>query len=411
VGVTANFLRFWTGQTLSQFGTRIGAVAMPVLAVEVLHANERQIGFLAAAETVSFLLIGLPAGAWVDRWLKRRTMIVADAVRFLTILIVPLLWASGQLRLWHLYVVVTVTGLATVFFDVAYQSYVPILVHDHDIGLANSRLETTKQLSITGGPAIGGLLMQVVSAPMVLLSNAAAYLMSLISLSLTTDNEQRNPGRNLRAEIGEGLRFVRDQPVIRRLVASMALSNLFASMVATLLPILVLRDLHLSPVILGIVMTAGSIGGAIGAAMAPALQRRFDIGKATAGGLMCAATFCTVNPIAGMVGSGHRPIAATLLVLAEFGMIAGALVFNVGQVSLRQSLCPKRLLGRMNASVRFVVWGSIPIAALLAGWLGSRIGVVPTMWLGGLGSLLTVLPVLRLGTRPGERVTNLPMSE
>lgn len=400
MGVATNFLRFWTGQTLSQFGTRVGAVAMPVLSVGVLHANERQVGFLAAAETVSFLLIGLPAGAWVDRWLKRRTMIMADAIRFLAILVIPLLWATGQLELWHLYVVVTTIGLATVFFDVAYQSYVPILVHDDDIGRANSRLETTKQLAITGGPAIGGLLLQVVSAPVVLLSNAAAYLMSLVSLTLTTDSEQREPGRSLRAEIGEGLRFVRDQPVIRRLVASMALSNLFASMVATLLPILVLRDLYLSPAILGIVMTAGSIGGAIGAAIAPALQRRFTIGKTVAGGLITAAAFCAVNPIAGMVGARHQPIAAALLILAEFGMIAGALVFNVGQVSLRQSLCPKPLLGRMNASVRFVVWGSIPIAALLAGWLGSRIGVVPTMWLGGLGSLATVLPVLRLRRVP-----------
>jgi MFS family permease len=299
---------------------------MPMLAVTVLHANESQVGFLAAAETVSSLLIGLPAGAWVDRWRKRRTMMVADAVRLLTILVVPLSWAAGDLRLWHLYALVTITGLAAVFFDVACQSYVPVLVRDHDIGLANSRLETTKQLAITGGPAIGGLLLQVVSAPMVLLSNAVAYLTSLVSLALTTVTEQPNPGRDLRTEIGEGLRFVRDQPTVRRLVASMGLSNLFATMVATLLPVLVLRDLQLSPVILGMVMTAGSIGGAIGAAIAPALQRRFGIGKTIAGGLITAAAFCSVNPVAGMVGPCHRPIATALLVLAEFGMIAGALV-------------------------------------------------------------------------------------
>lgn len=397
-----NFLRFWAGQTLSEFGTRIGAVGMPVIAVDLLRADNQQVGILSALGSVGFLLFGLPAGAWIDRWLKRHTMIIADLVRLLAVLAIPLLWTVGELRIWHLYVVSGVVGLATVFFDVAYQSYIPVLVTDQEIGRANARLEATAQLATTGGPALGGLLMRVLSAPLVMLSDAFAYTSSVVTLALTRDTERRRSAserqhRSLGAEIAEGLRFVGNQPVIRRLVLSMGFSAVFANVVATLLPILVLRQIGLSAFMLGVVMTFGSIGGAIGAMMAPRLRQRFSSGLVIAGGLVVAAMFCMVSPLAALAGRGDRPLATVLLIVSECGMVAGAVAFNVTQVSLRQRLCPKNLLGRMNASIRFAVWGSTPIAAMLAGWLGTQIGVVPTMWIGSVGALLTVLPVLRIG--------------
>ncbi|MDF3289067.1 MFS transporter [Streptomyces silvisoli] len=352
--------------------------------------------------TVSFLLVGLPAGAWVDRWLKRPTMMLAALIRSLVVLAIPWLWFAGKLEIWHLYAVATLVGLVTVFFDVAYQSYVPILVSDGDVGRANARLEATSQLATTGGPALSGLFMRVVSAPVLMLGDALSYFVSFGCLALTKDSEvqqrlEAGPRRALAAEIGEGLRFVRDQPVIRRLVVAMGFSNLFVCMVSTLMPILVLRTMGLDAFMLGVVMTCGSIGGVLGASLAPMLRRRLSDGTVIAGGLVAAAVFVMVNPVAGLISRDHRNLGTVLLTIAEFCMTAAALVYNVTQVSLRQSLCPKHLLGRMNASIRFVVWGSIPISALLAGWLSSLMGVVPTLWVGGIGSLLTALPVLGIG--------------
>ncbi|MER7842068.1 MFS transporter [Streptomyces sp. NPDC096040] len=398
---STNFRRFWFGQTLSQFGTRIGTLGLSVTAVELLDANTRQVGVLGAASTVCYLLIGLPAGAWVDRLLKRKTMMWAALTRCVTILAVPLLWLTGDLRIEVLYVVAVLVGVVSVFFDVAYQSYVPVLVPEEDIGAANARLEATAQVSTLGGPALAGLLMRVVSAPVVMLVDAFAYLVSFLSLSVTKDAEQKpapaaGAKGHLLADIGEGLRFVRDQPVIRRLAFSMGVSNFFATMVSTLVPVLVMRTIGFDSFMLGLVMTCGAAGGVLGALLAPKARQRFSVGAVMSCGLLTAAFFTVANPVAAVVAPHSKVLAGAVLLFGEFGMTVGALLFNVTQVSLRQTLCPKNLLGRMNASIRFVVWGSMPLAALVAGWLGSAIGVTETLWVGVVGSVATVLPILTI---------------
>ncbi|MET9960240.1 MFS transporter [Streptomyces sp. NPDC006326] len=396
---SANFRRFWFGQTLSQFGTRIGTLGLSVTAVDLLRAGSTEVGILTAASTVCYLLIGLPAGAWVDTLPKRRTMMWAAALRCLAVLAVPLLWAVGALRMEALYLVAIAVGVVTVFFDVACQSYVPVLVPEEDIATANARLEAAAQVSALGGPALAGLLMRAVSAPVVMLVDSFAYLASFLCLSFTEDGEQpsglapRTRG-HLRADIAEGLRFVRDQPVIRRLAVSMGVSNFFATMVATLIPLLVLRTLRFDPFMLGLIMTCGAVGGVLGATLAPAARRRFRAGTVMAFGLVTAALFAAAGPLAALAGPGRPVLAGAVLLVGEFGMTAGALLFNVTQVSLRQTLCPRNLLGRMNASIRFVVWGGMPLAALAAGRLGEALGVVPTLWIGVVGSVATVLPVI-----------------
>ncbi|MGQ4487586.1 MFS transporter [Streptomyces sp. SAS_281] len=398
---SANFRRFWFGQTLSQFGAKIGTLGLSVTAVELLNASTRQVGILGAASTVCYLLIGLPAGAWVDRLLKRKTMMWAALTRCVTILVIPLLWLAGDLRIEVLYVVAVVVGVASVFFDVAYQSYVPVLVPEEAIGAANARLEATAQISTLGGPALAGLLMRVVSAPVVMLVDAVAYLISFLSLSVTKDAEQ-NPSptsevkRNLLSDIGEGLRFVRDQPVIRRLTVSMGVSNFFATLVFTLVPILIMRTIGFDSFMLGLVMTCGAAGGVLGALLAPKARQRFSVGTVMSYGLLTAALFTVANPVAVILAPHSKVLAGAALLLGEFGLTVGALLFNVTQISLRQTLCPKHLLGRMNASIRFVVWGSMPLAALVAGWLGSTIGVAATLWVGVIGSVATVLPILTI---------------
>ena len=401
---SGNFLRFWTGQTLAQFGARLAAVALPVLAVQLLAANEEDLGYLNAAQTAAFLLVGLPAGAWIDRWFKRRTMIWADLVRFVASFAVPLLWFTGHLQIWHLFIVGGVIGVASVFFDVAYQSFVPVLVPEEDIGAANARLETTSQIATMGGPALGGLALKVMSAPLLMLADAFGYLASVVFLSITRDDEtgyraafrEEHPARerSLIREIREGLSFVLTQPALRRIVTSTGLSNLFATMAFTLMPLLILRQIGLSPFLYGVVMTASSLGGAVGAAITPWVQRHLAGGRVMRVGIAVAGVAGLLNPVAGVISD--RRLAFAALVLADFFLSVGVLLYNITQVSLRQRLCPKHLLGRMNASIRFIVWGVMPISALTAGWLGQHLGLMPTMWLGAGAAFFALVPLLRI---------------
>ncbi len=243
-----------------------------------MRATEFEVGILNAAGLAAFLVVGLPAGAWVDRWLKRRTMIAADLVRMAAMAAVPLLWWAGSLQIWHLYVISAVVGVATVFFDVSYQSFVPLLVAPGKVGEANSKLEATAQLARIGGPAAGGALLTVLTAPLLFIGESLGYLLSAVFLGRTRDGEKRLPaaGRNsLGAEIREGLAFVAAHPLMRRIVLCTGGGNFAGTLVFTLLPVLVLRDLGLGPQGMGIIMSVGAAGGLLGAVAAP-LDRPAD---------------------------------------------------------------------------------------------------------------------------------------
>lgn len=400
-GLDRNFNRFWAGESLSHFAVQLGAVALPVISVDLLHASESQLGYLNASSTAAFLLLGLPAGAWVDRWFKRPTLIWANLLRGLAVAAVPLLYYSGALQLWHLYVIAGVIGVATVFFDVAYQSFIPMLVPVGHIGRANSRMEATAQLARLAGPALGGLLLKVISAPLLLLADALGYLVSWAFLLLTRDHEgeyraERGelPARNLRREIAEGLTFVVRQPAISRITLASFLSNFAYTAAFTLVPIVILRLLGMSPFEYGVIMTVGALGGLLGASMAGRLGRRFGTANAVRLSTLAGSVAVFGYPAA-LLAPGPELATATLLIGSFLGN-ASILVYNVTQVSLRQRLCPRHLLGRMNASVRFIVWGIMPISALAAGWGSEALGVGNFLWIAaGLGTL-GVVPLWQL---------------
>lgn len=394
-----NFLRFWTGQTISVFGMRLGMIAMPVIAVQILQATESQVGYLGAFSSIAFLVLGLPAGAWVDRWLKRPTMMAANAVRAVASILVPVLYLFGHLQIWHLYVVAAVIGLATVFFDVAYQSYLPILVPTEQIGSANSRMESTSQLAMTAGPALGGLALKVMTAPLLLLGTGLGYVASFFATAMTVDDEAQNrlprTGNNLWSDMKEGLAFSVRNPVVKAIIWGNAVSATGGTMVFTLLPVLVLRHLGMDGFTYGLIMTAGSLGGLLGAVVTGPWVRRTSEGFLIPLSLFCCTVATLMLPWAAYV-EGRRWQALVLMVGSAL-MNLFSLVYNILQVSLRQRLCPRELLGRMNASIRWIVWGLWPPAALLAGWLGEHWGLLPTLWLGAASSLVAVLWQLRMG--------------
>ena len=406
-GLDRNFNKFWTGESLSHFAVQLGAVALPVISVDLLHASESQLGYLNAASTAAFLLLGLPAGAWVDRWFKRPTMIWANLARGIAIAVVPTLYFLGLLELWHLYVVAAVIGIATVFFDVAYQSFIPMLVAPGLISRANSRMEATAQLARLAGPALGGLLLKIVSAPVLLLADAVGYLVSWWFLLVTRDHEAEYrekrgtpPPRNLRREIAEGLGFVFRQPAISRITLASFLTNFASTATFTLVPIVILRLLGFSAFQYGLIMTLGAVGGLLGAGAAGRIARRIGTANAVRFSTLAGALSVFCYPFA--LALPDRASSLVVLIAGSFIGNGAVLTYNVTQVSLRQRLCPPHLLGRMNASVRFIVWAIMPISALAAGWASEAIGVGNFLWITALLGTAGFIPLVRLGRHVTE---------
>jgi MFS family permease len=309
--------------------------------------------------------------------------------------------------MWHLFVVGAIVGVATVFFDVGYQSFVPVLVRDEHVGPANGALEATAQTMRLAGPAVAGVLLKVVSAPLLLAANAIGFLLSAISLLLVHDDEQVRPKserQHLVREIGEGLRFVAGTDFLVRIVATTALTNLGTTIAMTLSPILILRILGLDPAIYGVLMTLGAIGGLLGSVLANRIARWIGEGQALAGSTALFTVSAALLPLA----AHAHAIAVPLLIAFEVLMGFSVLVYNVVQVTARQRICPKPLLGRMNASIRFVVWGVMPIGALVAGWLGTAFGTLAAIWVGSAIAMLGALPLV---LSPYARMRSLPSRE
>lgn len=401
-----DFRRLWAGDAFGQLGAQLTGLVLPVYAVSHLDATEWQMGALSAAETAAFLVIGLPAGAWVDRMRKRRTLVLADVARAVVLGAVVVAALTGHASMPLLLVAGAAMSTATVFFDVAHQSYVPGLVGLDHVVEGNSKLQATQSVAMVAAPAIGGALLRVLSAPLIMVGTVGTYALSALLVGRIRAEEElpsRDDRRPLRTEIAEGLRFVVQQPLLRRIVACTSIGNLFHTAAGALTVIYAFRVLGMDEAGLGLVVSASAVGGLAGAVLAARVagvvgEARVIPASAVAFGLAFLAT-----PLA-LPFSGTVPPEVTLIAggaLFSFFVV----VYNVAQVSFRQRLCPPALLGRMNASVRFIVWGSMPLGGLLGGWLGTSLGVVPTLWVAGIGGMLSALPVV---LSPLVRLTRLP---
>jgi MFS family permease len=399
-----NFLTMWSGQALSQFGAQITELAIPVLAVLLLNATEWEVGVLTAANVAAFLVVGLPAGAWIDRMRKRHVMIWADLVRAMALGALPLLALLGVLQMWHVYVVALVMGVATVFFDVSNQSLIPSLVRRGQIAEANGKLQSTEQLAGLAGPAFGGWLIGIIAAPFAILITVTTYVASFVALFFTKDHEKLRPAHEhepLVKEIGEGLAWVFRNPLLRRIVGTTGMANFFGMAATTLLPIFALRELGISAAAFGLVFSLAAVGGLLGAIATPHIVKR--IGEARA--IPVSALLFGFAPLLVPLVAFFPAFALPMLVVAYAIGSFTVLLYNITQVTFRQRITPTRLLGRMNASIRFVVWGVMPIGALLFGALGEIIGVVPALWIGAIGEVVATVFV---ATGPFWRMGELP---
>jgi MFS family permease len=384
-----DFLKLWIGETVSQFGSQVTILAFPLTAAVVLDATPAEMGLLAALEMLPFLLISLPAGVWVDRLRRRPILIAGDLVRGVALLSVPLAGVAGVLSMPLLYGVAVVTGAATVFFDVSYQSYLPALVDREHLIEGNSKLELSRSAAQTGGPGLGGVLVGLIGAAEAILFDALSFFFSAVLLfAIRKPEPAPAPAaerRHMVHEIREGLGVVLGNPVLRAIAATTATSNLFSSMSFATLFIFATRDLALDGVRIGLAFALANVGAMIGAIVAGRIAGRIGIGNT----LMAAIFIGSVGNV--LVPLAQPATALPLLVAAMFVFSATGTVYNINQVSLRQSITPDRLQGRMNASMRFIVWGVFPIGSLVGGALGTAIGVRAAIAVGAVGGLVTVV--------------------
>jgi MFS family permease len=384
----ADFNWFWAAETASVVGSQVTMLALPLTAALLLQATPVQMGVLVAAETLPFLLVGLPAGAWVDRRRRRPVLIAADIGRALVLLAVPLAWLQGWLRIEVLVVVGFLTGLLTVFFDVAYQAYLPALVDRRHLVEGNSRLELSRSAAQIVGPGLAGGLVQLAGGPLAIVVDAVSFAVSAVCLGRIRRLEPDPPlgtAGSLWREIGEGLRLVVGNPVLRGIAGSTATWNLFGNIAQTVLVLFATRELGLNAGWLGLVFAIAGVGALVGALLAGPVAGRAGVGPTIIGAQVVGAASWLLLPLAG-AGSALSQLGVALAIGS-----AASTIYNITQVSLRQTITPDHLQGRMNATMRVIVWGTLPLGALIGGLLGEWLGLRPTLWIGAAGALLAGL--------------------
>lgn len=387
------FRLLWTAGTVSQLGTQVSELALPFIAVAALHASPFAVGVLLALSFLPLLLFGLPAGAFIDRRRRRPVMVAADLIRAAVLLSVPAAYLLGVLGLGQLFLTAFLNGALSLLFDTASQAYVPHLVQREQLQAANGALQVSEQGASVAGPALGGLLISLLSAPLAVLADALSYLVSAVCLGRIARTEVAPsagaPGSpsGFLDEMRRGLVYVLGHPYLRPLLMVSALTQFFGRMIMAVLLVYLVRELHLPAGLIGTLFSAGSVGFVLGAAAGPRLARAAGLGRTLAG----AALLVSVSPLA--FALAPRSYAALGVVAWLFVYGVAALTWSVNSLSLRQAVTPAALRGRVGATMQTASWGMIPIASLLGGILGGAIGLRPTILVGALGTLLAFLPV------------------
>jgi hypothetical protein len=398
----ARFRRFWLGESVSLVGSEVTLLALPLTAVVILHAAPEQMGLLTAVHLVPFLLAGLPAGVLVDRVSRRRLLVAGDLIDAIAIAVVPIAAVGGFLGMPVLYAVSFVIGFVDVFGAVAWQAFVPSIVGRDRLVEANARLEVSSSVASIVGPGLGGALVQLLTAPVALVVDALSYLFSAAMVWTVRVAEpiaaRGIDAPSIRVQLLDGLRVVIRTAPIRNLMLGGTIHNFFSRMIDALFVLYAVDVLGVSPAGIGLVFAAAGPGALLGAVAVGAINRVLGVGRALWLLQVLTGLSRVLIPVAGVASvAGAAGGSGTLVVLGLSSFLLGfaRTAFNVTQVSLRVALTPDALLGRMNASIRFLMWSVTPFGAIAGGLLaGSALGLTGTMWLAGFGVLLAFLPFL-----------------
>jgi MFS family permease len=384
------FWRYWSASAISDTGSAVTAVALPLVAVLTLHASAGQVSLIAAAEYVAWIVIGLPAGVITQRLPLRGTQVAADLARAVAIGSIPAAWWIGQLTVVHLVLSALVVSFANVLFDVSNSTFLPAVVSKADLTARNSLMSGTQAATQLGGPSVGGLLVQLVGAVPTLLMDAVSYLVSAVLLrSLPSPAVERpRPGVSTAEMISEGWRFVTRHPVMRPCMETATIVNFVLGGLLALAPVYLVRELHGAPVLVGLLLATEGAGTLIGAALTPRMSRAQGSARAVISGSLLLAVMALLVP------SGDGWLGMVCFGVGYAGMACGAVVVSVCARTHRQVASPPDLLSRVMATVRFISWGAIPVGSLVAGGLASLLGVRPAMWIVCLLASLAPLVLL-----------------
>jgi predicted MFS family arabinose efflux permease len=401
-----DFNKLWIGQTISQFGSWLGALGL--LAIINLDATPAQMGLLETLRAAPVLLVGLFAGVWVDRLRRRPILIWADLGRALLLGLAALAALRGSLRIQHLYLVGFLVGALTIFFNVAYRAYLPTLVFRKRLIGANSRLSASESLAEIASPGLGGLLVQLIGAPLTLLLDASSFLLSALSVGRIQEAEpprrmyaDQASTQNVWREISAGLRFLYRHSRLRALTGTAATDSFFGGFFAALYGLYVLRAIELSPTVLGILIGAGGIGALVGSLWAGRVSDRIGTGRALIATKLVSSALSLLVPLA----RGPAWVAVLMLLIPQLVGDFFLMIYGILDISVRQSAVPDEMLGRVNASFDFVAHGIGTVGILLGGLLGGAIGPRRALLVAALGGMSSVVWLLASPVRHMDHVT------
>jgi predicted MFS family arabinose efflux permease len=378
-----SFRLLWIGETISQLGNAMAVVGVPLVAVIVLHASTFVIGVLTAAAWLPWLIIGLPAGAWVDRLPARRVMIACDAISAVVYASVPAAAWAGVLTTGQIVAVQLLGGAASVLFMTAYQVYLPSLVKPDELIEGNTKMQGSASAALFAGPSLAGLVAQLLGAVTALLGNAVSFVVSAACL-IGTRPAEPGPGpaaaprqvrrAGLRREIADGLLLVLRDPFLRQLSTFWAVANLALTGYAALLVVFLVRVIGLTPGSVGLLTAIPGIGGILGAVLTGRVTAWLGTSRGLLLSTLCAVPFGLLIPL---TGPGLR---LAFYVMGSLLAYTGIAVGNIIIAAFRQSYSPPGMCGRVTATMRFLIFGTSPIGALLGGSLGTWLGVRDALW-------------------------------
>ncbi|MDE1854185.1 MAG: MFS transporter [Thaumarchaeota archaeon] len=398
------FLKFWTADTVTQFTGQFTDLALPTVAVLTLQVTAFQLGVLNALGFIAFPTLGLFVGVWMDRMKRRPVMVIANLVQVATLASVPVAYVLGVLGLYQLYAVALIMGTTTLFFDVAYQSYLPSLVNKEDVVEGNQKLQTSASGAQVIGPSLASALMQVTGAALSFIVDvfgtlvAAFMLLSISKHEPSPASSSKESKRDFFAEMREGIRTITGNSLLWTQAGCTATSNLGSNIFFVAVFLYAYRVLGISKGVIGIAFSMGAVGFLLGVLVTSAVTRRLGLGRTIA--LSISGNFALL-----IVLLANGSLAVFVIGAALFLSSFGIPIYNINQVSLRQIITPNRLQGRMNATMRTIVWGTIPVGSLLGGIFATSFGIIPTLIIGSLvsgGAILWIVlgPIFKLTKQP-----------
>jgi MFS family permease len=403
----ADFMRLWSAQAISAFGSRITRTALPIIAVQMLHESATIVAFLSSVYLAPGIVLALFAGGFVDRNRKRRILVAADIFRAVVVASVSLAWWLDALSMTHLVVVGALVGAASALFTIADGAYLPMLVDKRDLGEGNAKLEATEAVAEVTGPASAGVLIGLLGAPLAVIVDAASYLWSAVMLRRIRTVEPPLPPApsaesstwQSRRDLRDGMRAIFGEQHVRAVVSALMVWSIAGGFFTALYTLFCLRTLGLSELTFGLIIAIGGVGSLGGALISRRLVAAIGLGPT----LILSAVISLAGGLLIPLASGSHTRVLVFLGAHQLISDCFSVAFVIQAVTLRQTVLPRALLGRASAAVHVCTAGLVPIASLLAGVLAELTTIRTAVWVGvliGLAAPLFLLPLLRVRRMP-----------